>query len=74
VLPIASSLFLQFATGAGGFAAAIAVGAFIGQLRPALREESDSKVRRGAVRGGLGGMGLGAIVIFLSAIGASLRL
>jgi hypothetical protein len=65
--PFASSFFVQFATGAGGFAAMIAVGAFIGQVGSAIREEPDTTLRRSAVIGGLIGMGIG-LVILLSAI------
>jgi hypothetical protein len=67
VLPLASSLFVQSATGAGGFAAMIAVGAFIGQIGPAIKEEPDAALRRNAVIGGLSGLAIG-LVILLSAI------
>ncbi len=66
MLPIASSLFIQFATGAGGFAAMVAVGAFLGQIGPAIKEQSDTVLRRNAVIGGLSGLVIG-LVILLSA-------
>jgi ABC-type uncharacterized transport system permease subunit len=60
--------FSEFTLGAGGFAAAIAVGAFIGQVIPGLTGAPEPKLRRDTVIGGLLGMGAAAFVIFLSAI------
>jgi hypothetical protein len=56
VLPVAfyspTALFL----GAGGFAAAIAIGAFFGQVIAVLTSDSDEGRRRRTAEAGLGGL------------------
>jgi hypothetical protein len=64
---VLASFFTEFATGMGGVAATVAVGAFIGQIRPGLAEASDARVRREAVTGGVPGFLLAAGVFVLSA-------
>jgi hypothetical protein len=59
--------FSEFALGSGGYAAAIAVGAFIGQVVPGLTGAPEKKLRRYTVVGGLAGMGAASLVILLSA-------
>jgi hypothetical protein len=59
--------FSEFALGAGGYAAAIAVGAFLGQVVPGFTGASETKLRHDTVVGGMGGFVV-ASVILLSAI------
>jgi hypothetical protein len=54
-------------SGAGGFAAAIAVGAFIGQIPPSFVRSSDLARRRYTVVGGLFGLAPMIGLILLSA-------
>jgi hypothetical protein len=56
VLPAAFFSPTSLLTGAGGFAAAIAIGAFFGQVIAMVRWDSDEGRRRRTVEGGLGGL------------------
>lgn len=64
---LALASFTDFATGAGGIAATVAVGAFVGQIYPGLSEAPDARVRRDAVIGGIAGLIVAAGWIVLSA-------
>jgi hypothetical protein len=65
VLPLAS-IADQFLGSAGGIAAAMAVGIFIGQARPSLDGEGDAAVRRGAAEGGIAALCIVLLVLVLS--------
>jgi hypothetical protein len=56
VLPVAFLSPDGLLTGAGGFAAAIAIGAFFGQARAVLGSASDEDRRRNTAAGGLAGL------------------
>jgi hypothetical protein len=56
VLPAAFIAFQDLTSGAGGLAAAIAVGAFIGQAATGFRASTDRERRRLIAIGGLAGL------------------
>jgi hypothetical protein len=63
-----ASIASDFATGVGLLAGMIAVVGFLTQVGPALTGESERKIRRATVTGGLLGFVAGAAVIVLSAL------
>jgi len=65
---VVASLMSTAATGAGFAAASIAVCGFLLHVAPALSRESDVKVRRATVIGGLIGFVLAVVVMLLSAL------
>jgi len=67
VLPAAFISVQELTTAVGGLAAAIAVGAFIGQALASFGPSSDRKRRRDTAVGGLLGLGLMTGLILLSA-------
>jgi hypothetical protein len=56
VLPVAFYSPTELFLGAGGFAAAIAIGAFFGQVIAVLTSDSDKGRRRRTAEAGLGGL------------------
>jgi hypothetical protein len=56
VLPVAFYSPTELFLGAGGFAAAIAIGAFFGQVIAVLTSDSDEGRRRRTAEAGLGGL------------------
>jgi hypothetical protein len=64
---IIASIASDFATGVGLLAGMIAVTGFAAHARPALSGASEQEIRGATVVGGLVGLGLGAVVIVLSA-------
>jgi hypothetical protein len=67
-VPVTASIASEFAAGVGLLAGAIAVFGFVAQVSPALSGAGDWRVRRAVARGGLFGLGIGCLVIVLSAI------
>jgi hypothetical protein len=69
VLPVAFFSPTELFLGAGGFAAAIAIGAFFGQVLAVLTSGSDEGRRRRTTEGGLGGLAvlIGLILVSMSA-------
>jgi hypothetical protein len=68
VLPVAFLSPAGLLTGAGGFAAAIAIGAFLGQASAVLKSTSEDDRRRITAEGGLAGLivMIGLILVSLS--------
>jgi hypothetical protein len=60
VLPVAFFSVQELLSGAGGFAAAIAIGAFIGQARSGFSPSTDQERRRDMAVGGF--IGLAALI------------
>jgi hypothetical protein len=58
VLPVAFISVQELLAGAGGFAAAIAIGAFIGQVPSVIRPSTDAERRRDIAVGGFIGLGI----------------
>ena len=56
MLPVAFYSPTELFLGAGGLAAAIAIGAFFGQVAAVLAFDSDERRRRRTAEGGLGGL------------------
>jgi hypothetical protein len=56
VLPVAFATPTELFLGAGGFAAAIAIGAFFGQVFAVLKSDSEEDRRRRTAETGLGGL------------------
>jgi hypothetical protein len=67
VLPALFISFQDATTGAGGFAAAIAIGAFLGQAFTAFRPGPDHKRRRDTAVGGFAGFAAMIGLFLLSA-------
>lgn len=57
----------EFTTVVGLLAGMIAVGGFLGHVRSALAGADEEELRRATVRGGLGGVVGGVVVVVLSA-------
>jgi uncharacterized membrane protein YjfL (UPF0719 family) len=66
-VPPLASFFLDFASTAGGLAAAIAVIGFLFQAVSVFREDDEVRVRRAAAAGGLFGLVIGIGVLVSSA-------
>jgi hypothetical protein len=62
------SILDAFASIIGVLAGSIAVGGFLGHVRPGLGGHSDRAVRRATVEGGLAGLSIGVLVVVLSAL------
>jgi hypothetical protein len=58
-----ATIFVDFATVAGGLAGAIAVMGFVFQAVPVLRGAGDSQVRWATAVGGLGGLLIGVVIL-----------
>jgi hypothetical protein len=69
MLPAAFISFQSLTSGVGGLAAAIAIGAFIGQALTALGPTSEQERRRYIAVGGLAGLTAMSGLILLSASG-----
>jgi hypothetical protein len=61
-----SALLGQIATIVGLLAGGIAVGGFLGHVRPSLNGESDAELRRATTLGGLVGLVIIGVLIALS--------
>lgn len=64
---VVGTLLNEFTTGVGLAAGMIAVGGFLGHVRPALAGAEDDKLREATVRGGLVGIAVAIVVVVLSA-------
>lgn len=65
----ASELITQSATLVGLLAGSIAVGGFLGHVRPSMSGQPDAKLKRDTTVGGLCGIGLAMGLIVLSVFG-----
>ncbi|HEY2478577.1 MAG TPA: hypothetical protein VGI17_07590 [Solirubrobacterales bacterium] len=66
MLPVAFLTPEKLLSGAGGLAAAIAIGAFLGQILPSFRPSTEQRRHRDTAVGGLLGLVTMTILIFLS--------
>lgn len=65
---LVSALLSQIATIVGLMAGGIAVGGFLGHVRPSLNSESDAELRRTTTLGGLVGLAAVGLLIALSVV------
>jgi hypothetical protein len=69
---VTASIASDFGTAVGVLAGTIAVGGFLGHVRPALAEDPELEVRRAMAKGGLAGLAAAVVVVVLSAIQSKL--
>ena len=69
---VTASIASDFATGVAVLAGLIAVGGFLAHAGPVLGGDTEAAVRQATVKGGLAGLGVGVVVVVLSAIASNL--